>query len=47
MNALEQINPVTLDLIENALTNTRYEMDEVLRRAAMSMSIRDSTMNSR
>jgi len=34
------IDPVTLDLIENALLNARYEMDEVLRRAAMSPTIR-------
>jgi N-methylhydantoinase B len=34
------IDPVTLDLIENALLNARFEMDEVLRRAAMSPTIR-------
>jgi len=31
----------TLDLIENALLNLRYEMDEVVRRAAMSPMIRE------
>ena len=34
------IDPVTLDLVENALLNARFEMDEVLRRAAMSPTIR-------
>jgi N-methylhydantoinase B len=34
------VDPVTLDLIENALLNARFEMDEVLRRAAMSPTIR-------
>jgi N-methylhydantoinase B len=34
------IDPVTLDLIENALLNARFEMDEVVRRAAMSPTIR-------
>ena len=38
MNAT--LDPVTLDLIEHALLNARYEMDEVLRRAAMSPTIR-------
>ena len=31
----------TLDLIENALKNARFEMDEVVRRAAMSPTIRE------
>ena len=35
------IDPITLDLIENALKNIRAEMDEVLRRSAMSSSIRE------
>lgn len=35
-----QVDPVTLDLIENALLNARFEMDEVVRRAAMSPTIR-------
>ncbi len=35
------IDPVTLDLIENALKNARFEMDEVVRRAAMSPTIRE------
>lgn len=34
------VDPITLDLIENALLNARFEMDEVLRRAAMSPTIR-------
>jgi N-methylhydantoinase B len=34
------VDPVTLDLIEHALLNARFEMDEVLRRAAMSPTIR-------
>lgn len=36
-----QIDPVTLDIIENALKNTRYEMDAVLYRTAMSPVIRE------
>ena len=36
-----QIDAVTLDLIENALKNARFEMDEVVRRAAMSPTIRE------
>jgi N-methylhydantoinase B len=35
------IDVVTLDLIENALKNARFEMDEVVRRAAMSPTIRE------
>lgn len=35
------IDRPTLDLIENALLNVRYEMDEVVRRAAMSPMIRE------
>jgi len=34
------IDIATLDLIENALLNARFEMDEVVRRAAMSPTIR-------
>ena len=34
------IDPIILDLIENALLNARFEMDEVVRRAAMSPTIR-------
>jgi N-methylhydantoinase B len=34
------VDPLTLDLIEHALLNARFEMDEVLRRAAMSPTIR-------
>ncbi len=39
--AERQIDPVTLDLIEHALKNARFEMDEVVRRAAMSPTIRE------
>jgi N-methylhydantoinase B len=35
-----EIDSITLDLIENALLNARFEMDEVVRRAAMSPTIR-------
>ena len=35
------IDAVTLDLIENGLKNARFEMDEVVRRAAMSPTIRE------
>ena len=41
MTASFDIDPITLDLIENALKNIRMEMDEVLRRSAMSSSIRE------
>ena len=34
------LDVATLDLIENALLNARFEMDEVVRRAAMSPMIR-------
>jgi len=34
-------DPITLDLIENALKNARYEMDAVLFRTAMSPGIRE------
>jgi N-methylhydantoinase B len=40
MSVQTTVDPVTLDLIENALLNARYEMDEVVRRAAMSPTIR-------
>src|SRR3954452_1990196 len=36
-----EVDPVTLDLIENGLRNARYEMDEVLLRAALSPGIRE------
>ncbi len=36
-----EVDPVTLDIIENALRNTRYEMDAVLFRTAMSPGIRE------
>ncbi len=35
------VDPVTLDLVENALRNARYEMDEVLYRTALSPGIRE------
>ena len=35
------VDPVTLDIIENALRNARYEMDAVLFRTAMSPGIRE------
>ncbi len=35
------VDPVTLDLIENGLRNARYEMDEVLFRTALSPGIRE------
>src|SRR3954462_11509758 len=35
------VDPVTLDLIENALRNARYEKDEVLFRTALSPGIRE------
>src|SRR5919202_2348145 len=35
------VDLVTLDLIENALRNARYEMDEVLFRTALSPGIRE------
>ena len=41
MATAASIDPVTLDLIENALKNARFEMDEVVRRAAMSPTIRE------
>ena len=39
--ATVDVDPVTLDLIENALRNARYEMDEVLFRTALSPGIRE------
>jgi N-methylhydantoinase B len=36
-----QTDPVTVDIIENALRNARYEMDAVLFRTAMSPGIRE------
>ncbi|MFI6480953.1 hydantoinase B/oxoprolinase family protein [Nonomuraea sp. NPDC050663] len=35
------VDPVTLDIIENALRNARHEMDEVLFRTALSPGIRE------
>ncbi|MGR8919768.1 MAG: hydantoinase B/oxoprolinase family protein [Gammaproteobacteria bacterium] len=36
-----EVDPVTLDIIENALKNARFEMDAVLFRTAMSPGIRE------
>jgi N-methylhydantoinase B len=36
-----EVDPVTLDLVENGLRNARYEMDEVLFRTALSPGIRE------
>jgi N-methylhydantoinase B len=36
-----EVEPVTVDIIENALRNARYEMDAVLFRTAMSPGIRE------
>ncbi|WP_371779795.1 hydantoinase B/oxoprolinase family protein [Streptosporangium subroseum] len=35
------VDPITIDIIENALRNARYEMDEVLFRTALSPGIRE------
>jgi N-methylhydantoinase B len=37
----EEVDPITLDIIESALRNARYEMDAVLFRTAMSPGIRE------
>ncbi len=42
-----EVDPVTLDLIENSLRNARYEMDEVLFRTALSRASASSTTSSR
>ena len=39
--ATVEVDPVTLDLVENGLRNARYEMDEVLFRTALSPGIRE------
>ena len=39
--AAGDLDPITLDLIENALRNARHEMDAVLFRSAMSPVIRE------
>ncbi|MCO8275228.1 hydantoinase B/oxoprolinase family protein [Actinoplanes sp. TRM 88003] len=39
--AAKDVDPVTLDLVENGLRNARYEMDEVLFRTALSPGIRE------
>src|SRR6516162_10614565 len=36
-----KVDPITLDVIESALRNARYEMDAVLFRTAMSPGIRE------
>lgn len=38
---LKEVDSITLDIIESALRNTRYEMDAVLFRTAMSPGIRE------
>lgn len=40
-DALNEIDSITLDIIENALKNARFEMDAVLYRAAMSPIVRE------
>ena len=35
------VDPITLDIAENALKNARFEMDAVLFRTAMSPGIRE------
>ncbi|MDX1478585.1 MAG: hydantoinase B/oxoprolinase family protein [Saprospiraceae bacterium] len=35
------VDPITIDIIENAIANTRHEMDAVLQRTAMSPGIRE------
>ena len=39
--SLIDIDPITLDIIENAMMNARHEMDAVLFRTAMSPGIRE------
>ena len=36
-----KLDPITLDIIENAMLNARWEMDAVLFRTAMSPGIRE------
>src|SRR6478735_12404316 len=36
-----ELDPITLDILESALRNARYEMDAVLFRTAMSPGIRE------
>ncbi len=36
-----KVDPITLDIIENALKNARFEMDEVVRRISLSPVIRE------
>jgi hypothetical protein len=45
--AAVDVDVVTLDIIENALRNARYEMDEVLFRTALSPASGSSTTSSR
>ena len=35
------VDPITLDIIENALKSARFEMDEVVRRVSLSPVIRE------
>lgn len=39
--AENQVDPITLDIIENALKSARFEMDEVVRRVSLSPVIRE------
>lgn len=39
--AEQQVDPITLDIIENALKSARFEMDEVVRRVSLSPVIRE------
>ena len=40
-DAAVRVDPITLDIVENALRNARKEMDAVLFRTAMSPGIRE------
>jgi len=42
-----EVDLVTLDIIENAMSNARTEMDAVLMRTAMSPGIREQGTRSR
>ena len=39
----KDIDPITLDIIENAMMNARYEMDAVVFRPAMSPGLREQS----
>ncbi len=38
---MKEVDPITLDIIENALKNARFEMDNVVVRIALSPVIRE------